>query len=278
MIIPCPECGSKFEVPDDALGDKGRKVKCSSCAHVWVATPDTAVIDSAPEPKTEPEPEPETKPELTPTEEDIPTPLKKAQPSGEALRARSRKKGKNIKKDKTRSKKRAFAAIIAILLGAITFTILFAKDKIISFAPESTLFYESIGAEELPLRERVEITFPEDGIGWVEGEINTLSIEGEIKNITSEPIILPNILITQTKEDTIINTWSFPLEQPNLPANGTINFHHIIQDFEAQDGQIGVGFDLTETIMDEETLHTEHSHEAETTEENHPDTSHNNGH
>lgn len=35
MILTCPNCNGQFKVDDALIGDKGRKVKCSSCAEVW---------------------------------------------------------------------------------------------------------------------------------------------------------------------------------------------------------------------------------------------------
>lgn len=40
MDITCPSCGTSFSVPDGAIGPKGRKLKCSQCAHVWRQMPD----------------------------------------------------------------------------------------------------------------------------------------------------------------------------------------------------------------------------------------------
>lgn len=42
MIIVCPNCSTSFIIPDQALGDEGRKVKCSKCQHVWHATKSNA--------------------------------------------------------------------------------------------------------------------------------------------------------------------------------------------------------------------------------------------
>ncbi len=42
MDITCPSCGTSFSVPDGAIGPKGRKLKCSQCAHVWRQMPDDA--------------------------------------------------------------------------------------------------------------------------------------------------------------------------------------------------------------------------------------------
>ena len=35
MILTCPNCNGQFNVDDNLIGEKGRKVKCSSCAEIW---------------------------------------------------------------------------------------------------------------------------------------------------------------------------------------------------------------------------------------------------
>jgi predicted Zn finger-like uncharacterized protein len=35
MIVQCPECQTEFEVADDLMLPDGRKVRCTSCKHVW---------------------------------------------------------------------------------------------------------------------------------------------------------------------------------------------------------------------------------------------------
>jgi len=37
MHLSCPECSTTFEIPADILG-QGKKVRCSNCSHVWLAT------------------------------------------------------------------------------------------------------------------------------------------------------------------------------------------------------------------------------------------------
>lgn len=55
MLITCPECSSKFVVKAEAIGAKGRNVKCAKCGVKWFQEPDKEALEAAkdvqPEPK-----------------------------------------------------------------------------------------------------------------------------------------------------------------------------------------------------------------------------------
>ncbi len=39
MKVVCPECSSDFDVPQEALGERGKRVRCAQCKHIWFQEP-----------------------------------------------------------------------------------------------------------------------------------------------------------------------------------------------------------------------------------------------
>lgn len=56
MIISCPSCSSKFAVKSEAIGEKGRNVKCAKCAHKWFQKPDEKALEATKKADIEEEP------------------------------------------------------------------------------------------------------------------------------------------------------------------------------------------------------------------------------
>jgi predicted Zn finger-like uncharacterized protein len=186
VILTCPECATSYFVDDSRVPPTGRRVKCSSCGHRWLAGPDGQIT----EPKTpalaaEPESVAPVKEQSAPEPEAVVEPFAPAPPhrrpgAGAARRADAR--GSAL------VWAGAAALAVALIAGAVIF-----REQIVRLWPKSSAAYAGLGLEV-------------SGGGLVFEQVHAepaflagrpvLAVTGAIRNVRDVPVTAPPVRLT----------------------------------------------------------------------------------
>lgn len=243
MRVTCPECESKFKVPDKALGPTGRKLRCSKCGHQWFQEP---VADKPPAKKrgtdAKPKAKAKSKKKKPPPEPD-PEPDFDAAPSdGEAvddgemravrddaefepppLDGLSRFRGP---RPPERAKRRLPIALLVLAAAVVAIpAVLFAgREAFVDAWPASALLYDKVG---------LHVPVPGEGLVLQnvyvqrrqEGAVPLLVVAGEIHNPGEQLRSLPALRGTVLNDrGDAVQSWLFTAEVPQLLPGDTGRF------------------------------------------------------
>lgn len=122
MILTCPECNTRYMVPDQAVGINGRTVRCAKCAHQWFE-PAREDNKAPAEPVSAPSTEGTAVPAAPGATPKVPVPIARSEPVGMGVKLTF-----------------AFALILCLLTAGLLY-----RGAVVSLFPAAQAAYDMVG-------------------------------------------------------------------------------------------------------------------------------------
>lgn len=210
MIITCPECAAQYELADNAVGPKGRRVKCTSCAFTWLQAP-------AGEDKVE---------------------------FIQGQMSENFSSGATASRDVPIAKHTGLGSVAlvagglaAILLVLFTLFFAFTRNGMTAGWPPLALFYQAIG-----------MSVPAPGAELVFANVESklgdegLSVKGKIINNTDKEHRISGLLIAVTGATGRLKEWPIDLDNKPMQPKQEVNFEYTLKDVPAGAENVTVRF------------------------------------
>lgn len=252
MILTCPDCATRYFVPDDKVGPAGRTVKCSSCGNRWTAhaEPDLELF-------VDPEAGAVAAEPLAKTAE---APL--AALPGEELPKAFRQKATTER----RVREAATAGIVwsgmgVALLALVVSGVVF-RGKVVDIWPSAAAAYAGVG---LPVNRIGLIIEDVRAEAALQDGHAALAVSGVMRNIEDHPVTAPPLRISLlNKSGKVVAAKLASPADPTIPPGETRHFAISLIDPPTTASGLEVAFELAHGAKGEKA-HAEKAGHAPTT-------------
>ena len=214
MQLSCPNCGATYEVPENAIGPSGRKIRCRACDTSWF------------EQARAPAPLPITPPPVSPIPAATPIPESPAAAPVAEVRTEPpirRRRGPWLLLG---------LVILVVVLGAVAATVLMGPQQMVS----------RLGLTERRVPLGIAITREPD---WrmIAGGSQLFAVSGRIWNPTNVEQAVPDIRaeLKDAQGHTVYH-WTITRPVPKLAPGASANFDGAAVDVPAASAKVNVTF------------------------------------
>jgi predicted Zn finger-like uncharacterized protein len=214
MIVTCPSCEAQYILPDEAVGSRGRRVKCSSCAYTWLQSSEAEEV-----------------PIYADAEVSQPQQTQK-QPLVDMNRFMPQAAPESM------SRPAIIGALSGLAFFAVTLGVTIAiRSAVASGWPPSTLLFEKVG-----------LAVPAPGAGVVFEDVTAaldkdfLTVKGKIVNDTAHNIKLPDLIVRVSGGQGWLKDWPIPLYDKIMPPGESAGFDYTLSEAPADGTDVVVRF------------------------------------
>jgi predicted Zn finger-like uncharacterized protein len=264
MIITCPGCGASFNIKPEAIGPKGRMVKCSKCAHRWRAMPEetaeggqsgalAAETEAAPEVAGSAPESPVTV--ADPQERDDAAVAERLSAQGGAEadpaigaglppslrlkdvlgagdtesepepKSRSGHRPRTApRKPRNRTARIVSLFTLILLIAGVASVAIFMQQKVMMWLPATQRLYALAGVEPEVVGKGLQIVEPKP-TKEVDGNDEILVVEGEVRNTTGAAMDIPLMRgALLDKKGQELQIWTFTAAKPRIAPGETARY------------------------------------------------------
>lgn len=216
MIITCPSCSAQYLLPDHAIGEKGRRVKCTTCDYTWLQAPEDAPeiayldhVDDNAEP-------------AMPQDNDDDLSINIQDFINEANRA-LRRNTTRIIIDGT-----MYALCALIVTGVLMVSF---ANKIVAAWPESALLYEMLQIPVAPPAQGIEFRDLKVATTATTTDVGAVAITGQLVNASQQFVRLPPLRVRAfAANGDWLKDWTINLGNAVLSAGKEATLDYVLQD------------------------------------------------
>jgi predicted Zn finger-like uncharacterized protein len=220
MILSCPECRTRYVVPDSAVGPNGRQVRCASCRHSWFQDPPPLDLVARAENAPAPPPMPEAAVPQPPLVQPAAPPVEPVIAAPEDYEPFAHEPPFRPRRNPARRWTMAAIAVAAILLIGIGALQFFGTPTIVT----SALARLGLpgGSVDVPLL--LEVPRKPERRELPSGN-ELFALTGRIVNPTDQAQRVPDILAElRDAQGRVVYGWTITPPKRTVAARGTIEF------------------------------------------------------